>query len=538
MASEKRTASTRYTQSTKRKSEAKKAPQRSSVTRSKPSTKTSQSSAKKFTITHRNLAGGVLLLALAVVGVFSYASMSDSYAWHGTDRSAQAVATGPIAGLSGKCLDNKSARVANRNKIQLYQCNGTVAQKWTIYSDNSLRVQGYCLDVAGASKEPRTRVQLYRCNGTAAQKWTFDSNGAIVNPNSGLCLDVRYANTANGAVIWTYTCNGTKAQKWEVPSAENSDTTPSAPSPDQPTPAPTTPTTPAFSTAPGRPIPDTLYGVTTEIVSNLPALETSLGRHAKRPTTRVVFQQGTSPSYYSEPVERLRSKSYIMGQILDSTALEATSASNYASRTRNFVNQFKDKIDIYEIGNELNGEWVGSPSSTYAKVQAAYNVVEKENAHLKLRSAVTLNYWPSSDCYAHSWENTTSYARGMPADVRNGVDYLFLSFYETACSPRAYPTNEQFISIFNTMKSLFPNAKIGMGEVGSQGTVDGLPSDPTLAEQQRIANRYYGMHDALKAKLGDRYVGGYFWWYYYQHAVPHNKPNSLWPTLEANLNSY
>ena len=202
------------------------------------------------------------------------------------------------------------------------------------------------------------------------------------------------------------------------------------------------------------------------------------------------------------------------------------------------MEEFKDNIDIYEIGNELNGEWVGANQSEIdAKVLAAYEVVEEEYASLNLRSAIALNYWPSSNCYAYPWEATATYAGNMPSKIRNGVDYVFLSFYETACSPRAYPSNANFISIFNTLKSIFPNAKIGMGEIGAQGSADGVP-EPDFSEKQRIANRYYGMHSALKSSLGDRYVGGYFWWYYYQDAVPYNKSETMWPTIEDNFNSY
>lgn len=293
-----------------------------------------------------------------------------------------------------------------------------------------------------------------------------------------------------------------------------------------------------FSTVLGRTLPDTLYGVTTEDVSNISALTTSLSRHTRRPATRIVFQSGTQPSDYASAIDSLRETSYIMGEILDSTAVKNTSLASYTQRTQNFVNAFGQKIDIYEIGNELNGEWVGNPAAILPKVQAAYDVVEKDNANLNLQSAITLNYWPSADCYSNNWEQTIPFAQSLSSDIRNGLDYIFLSFYETACEPRATPTNQDFIAMFNQLKTIFPNAKIGMGEVGAQGTSDGLASDPTLAQKQQIANRYYGMHGSLKGALGPRYVGGYFWWYYQQDAVPYNKTNSLWPTLDTLFNSY
>ncbi len=294
-----------------------------------------------------------------------------------------------------------------------------------------------------------------------------------------------------------------------------------------------------LKTQPGlRPIPDTLYGVTVESVGNISALKEALSKHTKMPTTRIVFQQGDSPSAYSTAVAELNPESYIMGEILDSTGLKSISINNYKNRTSQYVSAFSDKVDIWEIGNELNGEWVGNPNDIRAKVQVAYDVVEKDNATKQLRSAITLNYWPSSDCYGSLWEDTETFARSLPSEIKNGVDYVFLSFYETACEPRARPTNEQFIAIFSKLKNIFPNSKIGMGEIGAQGIDDGLSRDPSLSEKQQIANRYYGMHSALKSSLGSAYVGGYFWWYYYQDAVPWNKNASLWSTLENLFNSY
>jgi len=116
-----------------------------------------------------------------------------------------------------KCLDNWRQNKANHNKIELYDCNGTSAQKWSFPGNGTIvNANGYCLDVAGAKKKPKTLVQLYKCNGTVAQKWTKKSNGSLVNPNSGLCLDVKYAGTANGTQIWMWPCNGTNAQKWTL----------------------------------------------------------------------------------------------------------------------------------------------------------------------------------------------------------------------------------------------------------------------------------------------------------------------------------
>lgn len=151
---------------------------------------------------------------------------------------------------AGKCLDNASNVKAQGNKIQLWDCNGTPAQKWRYTSNKTLlNPNGFCLDVQSAGKTPKTLVQLWDCNGTPAQTWVIKSNGSLVNPNSGLCLDDKYAATANGTQIWIWPCNGTPAQKWNLDSAVTAGgsttpppTTPApAPAPANPTPTPNTP---------------------------------------------------------------------------------------------------------------------------------------------------------------------------------------------------------------------------------------------------------------------------------------------------------
>lgn len=278
--------------------------------------------------------------------------------------------------------------------------------------------------------------------------------------------------------------------------------------------------------------PDPVRGVTLESVARLGQVETALAEHNRRPTARLVFQRGAGPAHYARAVRRLGDDADLMGLVLDSTAVRRTSVREYRARTRAFVRRFGSRLDLYEIGNELNGEWLGRPRAIRVKVAAAYDVVETEHAGEDLRSVITLNYWPSHDCYARDWEATLPFARRLPQRVRHGVDMVLLSFYETACSPRAHPSVEEFAATLRPLRRIFSQAQVGIGELGAQGRADGLPRDPSLAEKERIARRYIGMHDRLRAEVGPRFVGGYFWWYYATDAVPWDRPRSLWPTLD------
>lgn len=282
----------------------------------------------------------------------------------------------------------------------------------------------------------------------------------------------------------------------------------------------------------GRTVPETLRGVTTESVDSLTALRGSLAAHSVAPIVRVVFQPDLSVADYATPIRQLRSTAYLMGQLLDSEEMPDTTAAQVRQRAAEFYEAFGDQVDVWEIGNELNGEWVGSgPDEINAKVQAAFDVLETEK---HARTMITLNYWKSADCYAQPWEPTLTYAATIPEEIRNGVDYVSLSIYETACSPRQEPTATEIATALVELGKLFPNSKLAIGEVGAQRASDGV-ANPSLSEKQQIARKYYGMQAALKSSVGARFVGGYFWWYYYQDAVPQGRSESLWPTLEELL---
>ncbi|WP_406119210.1 lectin [Streptomyces sp. NBC_00989] len=121
-----------------------------------------------------------------------------------------------IRGLAGKCVDVNGASSANGTAIQLYDCNGSAAQQWTVGSDGTIRALGKCLDVASGGTADGTKVQLYDCNGSAAQRWAVSSANDIVNPQANKCLDVTGNTSANGTPLQIWTCSGGANQKWTV----------------------------------------------------------------------------------------------------------------------------------------------------------------------------------------------------------------------------------------------------------------------------------------------------------------------------------
>jgi glucosylceramidase len=145
---------------------------------------------------------------------------SATFTWSGTQGGGTTPPpggkTGPITGLGGKCVDVAGASSANSTPVQLYDCNGTAAQTWTLATDGSVQSLGKCMDVAAASTANGAKIQLYDCNGTNAQKWSV-SGSTLVNTGSGKCLDATNQSSANGNQLQIWSCTGAANQQWQVP---------------------------------------------------------------------------------------------------------------------------------------------------------------------------------------------------------------------------------------------------------------------------------------------------------------------------------
>ncbi|MFI5909472.1 ricin-type beta-trefoil lectin domain protein [Dactylosporangium sp. NPDC051541] len=148
------------------------------------------------------LAVAATVLAAAGIGVFAMTS-------------ASAATVGPITGYGGKCVDVAAASSANGTQVQLYTCNSSNAQQWTVGDDGTVRALGKCLDVNAASAANGTKVQIYDCNGTAAQQWSRNSDGTL--RSLGKCLDATGPSSADGTPLQIWDCFASANQKWTLP---------------------------------------------------------------------------------------------------------------------------------------------------------------------------------------------------------------------------------------------------------------------------------------------------------------------------------
>ena len=93
---------------------------------------------------------------------------------------------------TGTCADGQGYNSRNNTTLQSYACHGGRNQGfWYDATRQSLHVElshDRCLDVSGARFSSGTTVNLYDCNGTAAQRWVFAGNQLRPAASTGLCL--------------------------------------------------------------------------------------------------------------------------------------------------------------------------------------------------------------------------------------------------------------------------------------------------------------------------------------------------------------
>jgi hypothetical protein len=103
-------------------------------------------------------------------------------------------------------------------------------------------------------------------------------------------------------------------------------------------------------------------------------------------------------------------------------------------------------------------------------------------------------------------------AANIPERMKQGLDYVLISYYEDDCNG----LRPDWQAVFDKLHVMFPNSQIGFGETGT-------------AHKNKKADymrRYYSLNITTPG-----YVGGYFWWYGKQDLAPITKP--LWSTFDA-----
>ncbi len=143
---------------------------------------------------------------------------SRNQGWSAPGFAATPGSSGAVrSGIAGKCADVQGGNVANGTPVIIWDCVGAAPnQRWTAYSDHSLRSLGKCLESAAGGTAGGTKLQLSDCAGLRNQQWT-PVDGGYLNPTSGRCVDDPGGSAANGTQLQIWDCNGSPGQKWTQP---------------------------------------------------------------------------------------------------------------------------------------------------------------------------------------------------------------------------------------------------------------------------------------------------------------------------------
>lgn len=118
----------------------------------------------------------------------------------------------------GKCLEvNIEDLVKNGGRIQVWECNGSIQQRWKFDEVGRLVNEGgKCLDAHLPDlKTDGGKVQTWDCVDVVQQKWTLSENGALVN-GGGKCLDVNLPEfKTDGGKVQLWECVDVVQQRWK-----------------------------------------------------------------------------------------------------------------------------------------------------------------------------------------------------------------------------------------------------------------------------------------------------------------------------------
>jgi hypothetical protein len=294
----------------------------------------------------------------------------------------------------------------------------------------------------------------------------------------------------------------------------------------------------------------------------------SLTNLSVTPTVRVVFtlelvngRQGASANSYHSAVRQIKttttvntnSHPFVLGLPVDSSAMFCFTREAHAARWNDYVKSLSADVDVWEVGNEINGNWLynsgknadvseqscpngwpgGVPTTTVQdvadKMVDAFNMVKAAGKP----AALTLTFCPTDLPAANdpfTWVDTYV----TRSAVRKGMDYVLISYYSDEVSCKyGFPKESDWVSWFKGIESRFPNARVGLGEWG-YGTKQPPNNLKTLLEKG------YGLNPSASLDNPSKWIGGVFYWEFGATAVPYTGENQLgspsdWSDVDTNL---
>jgi len=286
----------------------------------------------------------------------------------------------------------------------------------------------------------------------------------------------------------------------------------------------------AFSS---RPLPQNLRGITYDDISSHCATtqaQLDTEQSLDQPTIRVVFDP-IKASCYGSAVANLDKYGYTMGELVDSSSMKRYTLAQVKSRTKDYLTTLGGGIDLWEIGNEVNGEWLSKVKcptqqecdaqahDVMGKVEAMYDAVTAKGYATEL----TL-YYQVPKVVAPGYDMLPWEEKYVPSRMHSGLRYVLVSYYEDG-NYGARPSHADWNRIFQTLAHDFPNASVGFGEIGMSHPI----TQQTLAKAEDIFSYY----QTLSFSNVPAYTRAGFWWYSAEDLVPSTK----WPAFFSEVQS-
>jgi len=261
-----------------------------------------------------------------------------------------------------------------------------------------------------------------------------------------------------------------------------------------------------------------IWGVTTDDPTVKTGTQvTALSALPHRTWVRCVFDPPEPASYYLPSVSAIAPVADILGQPIDSSEMGQISLATVQARIADYLKTLGGTVAVWEVGNEVNGNWLGS--GVVPKITAMYTAAKAAGE----KTAMTFYYEnpPTPGYDMLPWID-----KNIPAgnEMRTGLDYVLVSYYEDANGGHQL-TQTELNTIFGGLAARFPNAKVGFGEFGW-----GNRPPRSAATRAALFQRFWG----YRVPTVPAYVGGGFYWEFRQTMVPDTLPDwSVLSTLEA-----
>ncbi|HET6344070.1 MAG TPA: glycosyl hydrolase, partial [Myxococcota bacterium] len=157
-----------------------------------------------------------LLLLVCMACAAPEASIGDEAVEAEASLSSTSAAAVALSAAPGKCLDVRGGSATRGTVVQLYDCNGSAAQAWSL-AGGTVRALGKCLDVRDGRTTNGASLQLWDCGASNPNQQWVAREGTLMWAGRNKCVDVPAGHTVNGTPLQLWDCLlGNPNQRWDL----------------------------------------------------------------------------------------------------------------------------------------------------------------------------------------------------------------------------------------------------------------------------------------------------------------------------------